>query len=222
MIPFVTPGDPAWAQARMWDRRTGTTFEEAMANGGAWGVSSAAPTSTGGMFPPDAPNFNAVVRPLDVNAEPTNRTIFVGMRARFSCALQDAPGTVYQWQKLNNTSNWVNFLDATTRDLGFDAARPEDAGLYRLLINQTAGHPVQLLVLSPPQFGGLTYEPSNGAFRFALGAPAAFNYRLEASSDLTNWLYQTTLDNFKGSQQVRDVEAGSFSRRFYRLIIAGP
>src|SRR2546421_225988 len=158
MIPFVTPGASAWVQARMWDQRTGTTFGEAMANGGAWRVSGAVPTLTGGISNPPlipaAPNFNPASMPLDVNAGPASRTIFVGMRAEFSCVLQDAPGTVYQWQKLSNTTNWVNLSDATTRNLVFDPVLLQDDGAYRLLINQSAGHLVQLRVLPAPQFGG--------------------------------------------------------------------
>ena len=102
----------------------------------------------------------------------------------------------------------------------------QNEGTYRLQTTcqgvTSSGRPLQLRVVPSAQFTALTCVPSSRAFQFTLGAEAGFNYRLEASADLTNWLYLSTLDNFGGSQPIADTEAGSFRQRFYRLVIAGP
>src|SRR5207302_4999096 len=154
-----------------------TTFDEATSRG----VSQTVSTSVGGISTapliPVAPDFNPAFTMLDENAGPASRTLFVGMRAEFSCLLQDAPGMVYQWQKLSDATNWVNLSNRTARELLFNPVLLQDEGAYRLLINQSAGHPLQLRVLPPPQFSGFTYDPLEGTFSFDLAAPAAFNYR---------------------------------------------
>jgi len=123
-------------------------------------------------------------------------------------------------------TNWVDITDARSYELVFDPVALQNEGSYRLQTSYegvtSSGRPVHLRVLPAAQFAALTYVPSSGTFQFKLETEAGFNYRLEASADLTNWLYLSTLDNFGGSQPIADTEAGSFRQRFYRLVIAGP
>ena len=230
MIPFAAPGDTVWVQARMWESGAGSSFEEAVAHGGAHGTSPIVSAVSGGggtnylpMLPTIA-DFNPSMRPPDGNAWPTNQLVFAGGKARFSA--QKTPGVSYQWQRLVKATNWVDITDARSYELVFDPVALQNEGSYRLQTSYegvtSSGRPVHLRVLPAAQFAALTYVPSSGTFQFKLETEAGFNYRLEASADLTNWLYLSTLDNFGGSQPIADTEAGSFRQRFYRLVIAGP
>ncbi len=227
VIPVTAPMATVWVQAMMWDRAAGATYEEALTNGAAHGSSEVATVVAGGVvngFPPVVPakiGFALHRTRLDGNyASPSRLAVFTGSRATFSCPATG--GSAYRWQKQGADTNWVDVPGATTRQLVLDPALPQEAGAYRPVVDDNPGDPGELQVLAAPQFSRLAYEPVSGAFRFELAAPAGFNYRIEASADFTNWLHQTSIQSFDGSQQVTDSQAGSFRQRFYRVVIAGP
>ena len=132
----------------------------------------------------------------------------------------------FQWQRLLTGTTWTDLPEATSYDLGFNPVSPPDAGTYRLeTINQGfqfSGHPLELQVLPRPEFSDIASDVLAGRLSFAVMAQPGFNYQVEASEDLTNWVYLADLPDFRGRAQIVDSQAGSFRARYYRLAIPRP
>ncbi len=130
--------------------------------------------------------------PLDVNALPTNQIAFEGGKARFFSTISGTPGVAFQWQRLLIGTTWTDLPEATSYDLGFNPVSPLDAGTYRLeTINQGfqfSGHPLELQVMPRPEFSDIASDVLAGRLSFAVMAQPGFNYQVEASEDLTNWV----------------------------------
>jgi hypothetical protein len=58
----------------------------------------------------------------------------------------------------------------------------------------------------------------SGTARLDVKGPPLKTLRLQASTNLANWMQLTILSNFTGSAQIPDTSAGSFSHRFYRAV----
>src|SRR5438445_6680823 len=152
--------------------------------------------------------------------EPTNQIAFAGGKARFFSTASPNPRISFQWQRLLSGTTWADLPDATSSEIGFNPVAVRDAGTYRLeTINQgvlSFGHPLELRVLPRPEFSGFASELPGGAFSFMVMAEPGINYQVEASHDLTNWVYVSDLADFRASARIVDAEGGSFRARLDR------
>jgi hypothetical protein len=74
-----------------------------------------------------------------------------------------------------------------------------------------------LTVVVPPQFSSITLLPDKN-FSLWLTGVSNLSYRIDASTDLSNWAALTNLPNPSGTLQVIDLEATNFPQRFYRAV----
>jgi hypothetical protein len=68
-----------------------------------------------------------------------------------------------------------------------------------------------------PRLAPFAWLP-NGPLTFTLFGEPGQNYRIEASSDLANWLALTNFVSATGTNQFTDPAAPSFNRKFYRAV----
>jgi len=59
---------------------------------------------------------------------------------------------------------------------------------------------------------------AGGQIRLTLGGRTGGSFRLDASTNLLNWVPLATLTNASGSLQYDDATAANFNHRFYRLL----
>lgn len=159
-----------------------------------------------------------------ITTHPRSQTVLAGAAVTFTTA---APGTglSYQW-----LFNGQPLPDATNATLTFAAATRLNAGLYAVQVSNASGTErsasAALIVRGLQQlFAPLAL--GNGAFRLTFGdqhgdpisAPNALRYAVEVSPDLVTWTrLNLPLLSVNGRLQVDDPNAGSFSRRFYRVV----
>src|SRR6185503_5540799 len=115
-------GHPFWGQVRLWERRSGATWEEAVANGGVHWLREPVLTSTllSPQSPPQILNLEDTAVLLDVNALPTNQIAFEGGKARFFSAISANPGVSFQWQRLLAGTTWADLPGATAYEIRFN------------------------------------------------------------------------------------------------------
>ena len=232
---FITPGSNALIEIRVWDRRKGTTWNEALANNGYQGKSEAFETTTGGgSVPPPPPAILTGLRSFSgvaslISSLTARPTVFANDTASFKVStLYSGPKPVtYQWQKSADKTNWMNLAGGGTTELRINSTTTNDNGWYRVFVDvgcsSQFSNPLSLTVLPPPTFIELRYIlPPNGGFMFTLKAEPAHGYRVDRSEDLTNWVTLATLDNFDGEELIADFGAPGFNHRFYRVTPTAP
>src|SRR5262249_54796726 len=78
------------------------------------------------------------------------------------------------------------------------------------------------VVISVSLPGGITLQNpgrTNGAFRFLVVSGAGQPLRIDASTNLQQWVPITTFTNTTGNFDVIDPASTGFSRRFYRGVV---
>ena len=128
----------------------------------------------------------------------------------------------YQWfGNLAPLAQRGNVSGATGAVLTLAPVTGSDVGNYTVVIANPFGSvtsPVATLtVVVPPQFSYLTLLPDKNSFLW-LTAVSNLTYRIEASTDLSNWAALTNLPNPDGTIQFMDLDATNFSQRFYRAV----
>src|SRR5439155_20590175 len=83
--------------------------------------------------------------------------------------------------------------------------------LHGVAVKQT------LIVVEPPRLGGLARQ-ADGSVQFNLIGAARVAFRIEASSNLFNWMPLVTITNRTRTEIVVDTNAANFSQRFYRAL----
>jgi hypothetical protein len=153
--------------------------------------------------------------------------VFPGASARLKVHLHyTGPRTVhYQWQRATGENDWVNLSAGNESELVIHAIGHEDAGLFRVMADagcaQGVSEPVQLQVLELPPFSDPTVT-GTGAFRFIFSAEPAYNYAIDASSDLKEWTSLIIITNPAGPLEIIDSEASEHPQRFYRATVLVP
>jgi len=234
-IPSSQAGTAVWARIQAWDATKGATYDEAKANGGAYGDSAIIQVtvsgSGGGGAPPLVPSSLTGLQsfsqpPPLILSPPVSRTSFVGGTAEFHVTTQTGGSKpiTYRWQKFAAAgTNWADIPGANTDGVLISPVTAESAGSYRVIVDNTCqrqtSNPASLAVLQPPSFTNLTLKRADGSFSFTLTADAGHNYGIEASTNLTNWISIRTLTNFPGTLAVTDSEAADFGYRFYRVTL---
>jgi hypothetical protein len=159
-----------------------------------------------------------------ITTHPRSQTVLAGAAVMFTTA---APGMGLSYQWLFNGQPLPGATNAT---LSFTAATRLNAGLYAVQVSNASGTErsanAALIVRGLQQlFAPLAL--GNGALRLTFGdqhgdpisAPNALRYAVEVSADLRTWTpLNLPLLLVDGRLQVDDPVAGSFSRRFYRVV----
>ena len=125
------------------------------------------------------------------------------------------PGPLgYQWQFAGNS-----IPDPTNGFLSLTNIQATNAGLYQVIITNLSGavtSQVQLAVYDSPtptlQAPALS---SNNQFQVSVAGVPGFNYALETSTDLTNWIRLTTNTS---TYLFSDTNAASLTQCFYRAV----
>jgi len=131
------------------------------------------------------------------------------------------PGPLtYQWQK-----NGTNLLDgptlsgATTSHLTLTSITPSDSASYQLIISSSSGSVTSLLatltVVAPPQIVSAALLPGMIFKASLLGTPG-LNYRIDASTNLIDWMTITNVIERTDGPTFTDPSAASHQQRFYR------
>ncbi|MDB6108682.1 MAG: hypothetical protein JWR69_432, partial [Pedosphaera sp.] len=153
-----------------------------------------------------------VTVPPVIVSQPANQTVLVGQAASFSVAVNGALPFSYQWQR-----DGVNIGGATNRILTISPAALADAGSYRIVVTNPSGvqtssaATLSVYATAAPTLGSLV--SSNGQFSLTLTGVPGFNYTIQASTNLVNWV---PLGTNASPFTLVDTNASSFSRRFYR------
>jgi hypothetical protein len=86
------------------------------------------------------------------------------------------------------------------------------------VLNVSAFSNVQLI--PPPPLLGISWLPGRTA-ELQFNPTAGFNYRIEASTNLTAWAPLTNVSGLIGTVQILDSTATNSPRRFYRGVLLG-
>jgi hypothetical protein len=201
-LPYTyTPDDPAQLQAIVTSPTAGAgagVLTWAKTN---WLVTTYAAT---------APFI--VAQPQDVvasNGQPATLTVFAGGSANL----------IYQWYFNTNTA----IPNATNSTLTFASVQATNAGVYSVLITNTAGFVLSTnvsLTLSSstptaPQLSAPAF--SNGTFSLSVNGDAGHDYIVQTSSNLIDWTSIFTNPMPALPFIFNDAAASNFMQRFYRV-----
>ncbi|HMJ90142.1 MAG TPA: hypothetical protein VK530_10015, partial [Candidatus Acidoferrum sp.] len=134
---------------------------------------------------------------------------------------------LYQWQRESTPGTWANVGEVktnssswATNELVFPALTLEDAGNYRVNILHDCTNrisPIMTLVVQPrARLSTPVLNSSSGIFQFQISGNAGSHYRLESSTDLTNWLEHVTYSNTPPIWSLTFTNSGE-TFRFFRL-----
>ncbi len=150
-----------------------------------------------------------------ITLQPANQIAFVGGMANFSVVADGSSPLLYQWQR-----NGANLIDATNATLTLNNISLDQAGNYSVTITNLAGSiassDVVLSVYSTvaATLGAVSFSGDN-AFHFQVAGVSGFNYNVQVSTNLIDWvslITNTAPFNFNDSNTV------GFPRMFYRAI----
>jgi pectate lyase len=155
-------------------------------------------------------------------AQPQNAAVSAGNSATFSVFAGGSASLIYQWYFNTNTP----IPNATNSILTLSNVQPANAGMYSVLITNSAGPVLSTnasLTLSSttpaaPQLSAPAY--SNDSFSLTVNGDAGHDYIIQVSSNLTDWQYIFTNPNPTLPFIWNDPGASNFTRRFYRVQIA--
>ena len=166
---------------------------------------------------------NVRVKQFLTNTEP-NLTItpkiqelVVGSDLTFAASNNLTGPWMYQWR-----FNGTNIVGQTNATLVVSNAQEADQGKYSVaLTNPASGDfvisaPARLF--EPPRLSGLVRQ-ADGSVQFSLIGAAGVAFRVETSSNLSNWTPLVTITNGTRTEIVVDTNAANFSRRFYRALV---
>lgn len=132
----------------------------------------------------------------------------------------------YKWQMLIGETNWVTISEGPTNTLHLSSVSKEASGQYRAVLGQACGRDfsipwpgssgVIVNVIDQPRLIANRIQSSSGTFEFNLSGDAGINYRVETSTNLTEWTAFQTFTNFTGSAAVKGDTSIQANARFYR------
>lgn len=164
-IPFISPGQQAVIQVRVWQSGLGLTFESALENGSDFFASNIFDVQTGGVgTPPSLPTellglneflFNDGLPPekAEILEDPKGGLFAVGNPVILNVTAE-GKDISYMWY-LNGSA--LDNTDSPTLDLG--SARPEIQGTYHVVVSDSLGNSVSsdiaIVVVSTGAFGSI-------------------------------------------------------------------
>jgi hypothetical protein len=142
VITNVPAGQVASIQLRAWESAAGTTFEQAVANGGKHGASSIIQVTADGppAFPADLIGLQSfALQPgtgeaPEITGQPADTTVLLGENASFTLSATGAGPLYYQWRH-----DGVDLADGTSPTLSISGAGSDDAGEYVVIVSNSGG-----------------------------------------------------------------------------------
>lgn len=134
----VAPGTRARVQVRVWDNSAGSSYEQALANGGETRTSDVLETATGGG-PLPIPQLEglrsfSLVSPPKIKVQPVSKAALVGDDVTFAIQASGSTGLSYQW-RLNSNS----IPGATSPSLVLTNVQVDQAGAYDVIVSNPLG-----------------------------------------------------------------------------------
>ena len=163
----------------------------------------------------DAVRFEFIEAPC-ISSQPQSQTVPAGTNLIFQVTAHGTGTLTYQWQ-----FNGENLFGATSNTLALSQVAPADGGDYSVIVSNPAGSaasvPANLFVnAAPAKFNAAALLP-NRQIRFSLTGSAGVVYRIDASTNLVNWVTVTNIFNIAGAFEFID-STGTNAQRFYRAI----
>lgn len=155
-----------------------------------------------------------------ITASPTNVTAIAGTSVNFNVGASGAPLN-YQW-----FFNGTNALTgATNAALNLTSLALAQSGSYSATVTNAAGSatsaPARLIVttalLAPQPLPSAAFLFTNG-FPLNIALEIGQTYRIEASTNLVNWLMLTNFTSTAGTLQFLDSAATNNARTYYRVV----
>jgi len=162
------------------------------------------------------------LREFQLGSNPTNSATVPRLIAlavgggQFHMVLVGEPGLTYGIQRSSNLSDWADAatLHMNSGQENFSDAVDASAGraFYRAVFPAAGASRPRL---TAPLLSG-------GTFHLTLLGEVGHTYRIQHSSDLTNWYDLTNVFLSTGTTEVTDPAAGSLPQRFYRGLMLLP
>lgn len=157
-----------------------------------------------------------VIAPPVITLHPTDLVVLRGETATFD-ALAEGTGLSYQWYQ-----DAAPLIGEDGNLVAIPNANPINEGQYRLVVSNIAGS-VQsdaavLSVLIPPstnEINTLVFQPDG--IEISLNADPGFDYALDFSTNLDEWVRIALMTNAPSSFLYLDTEHTNDMLRFYRL-----
>ena len=138
VLTNVTPGNTAFVQVKAWDSTAGSSYEQAVVNGGQRGASSllSSPTGGGEIPTPQLAGLTAfsLVAPPKILSQPSDRAIYVGQDATFQTEPWGSAPLSFQWFLNSNAIS-----GATSTSLALTNVQVEQAGRYHVVVTNPLG-----------------------------------------------------------------------------------
>jgi hypothetical protein len=160
------------------------------------------------------PGTLTVLAPPVFVANPTNRVVNVGSNASFAVTVAGTAPFSYQWQ-----FNAANLLNATNPILSLTNLQASQEGDYQVIVTNIAGRATSLPASLSVLFAPVLSDPqliANTGFKMLLRGNRNYNYALESSLDLSNWISLTNVIYTNGPMPLLDGTATNGGQRFYR------
>ncbi len=155
--------------------------------------------------------------PWSFTEQPVSQAVSVGANVQFSVAVDQSGPFTFQW-----SVNSTNIATGTNSVLQITNASVIDSGTYSVLVGNSAGSLASsnavLTVFTPFSLGSVSL-PTNGDFGISIGGDNGRSYRLEGSTDLSNWVAISTNIVAGGTTTLTDTAARAFTNRFYRVVL---
>jgi hypothetical protein len=132
----------------------------------------------------------------------------------FQFTLTAEAGYKYDIQGSGNLVDWVT-IATLPNPSGVISFTDPNASLYpnRSYRARRAG------LINDPTITLSSMTLANGQFSFVITGPAGQTLRIDAGTNLVDWLPLATVTNVTGTLPFTDAAAGGFSRRYYRAVV---
>jgi PKD repeat protein len=158
--------------------------------------------------------FVCCTTPPTITTQPQNTAVFPGQTATFNVSASGSQPLAYQWR-----FGGSEIPGATNTSYSVMNAQPADGGGYDVVVTNLAdavtSSVATLTLLSPPSLVAPRIG-SNGHFIFMLNGSAGYNYAIENSTNLSNWITLKTVTNQTGEVFISDTNLPLVPFRAYR------
>jgi hypothetical protein len=153
--------------------------------------------------------------PPAISLLPQNLAVLAGQDATFTVSATGTEPLFYQWQ-----CNGTNLVEGTDATLLLPNVTADHAGGYAVTVSNLAGTatsaPAMLSVYNTAGAAlAVLPPPAGGPFQFSISGVPGFNYAIEASTNLVDWMPLAT--NISPFTFV-DGDATNFPARYYRSV----
>jgi hypothetical protein len=145
---------------------------------------------------------------------PSDQSAWAGNTVTFKSEVGAYPSALRQWQ-FNN----VNLPGATSDILTLTNIRPNQAGVYRIVVSGTynSASAEATLTVKDIKLQARGFSPSG--FNLQLEGDLSLTYRLLGSSNLIQWTDLGAFSNQSGLLVFKDPDGLNSDRRFYRAVL---